>query len=266
MNSANHNNAITTRGRTQVDLSSISLVKLSDKNFPVWKSSIINLFNLTDLIDHLQAPITDGERANEEIKAQLYLMGTLNERTQLRVQGCATAFDMMQRIMLLHENYSQANVGRLLQKFFSYQKESVDSMADLIGKLEHMKDELKALGQPQTDMVFMSRIISCLPAGYETLKEIWEATDTQRQTVPSLVSRILKREEELATDQKTANLLAARKMLTIEEKKKVTKCAKCGHKGHWARECETEPEDYIPIKNKSETNKSEKHTDKRISL
>lgn len=32
--------------------------------------------------------------------------------------------------------------------------------------------------------------------------------------------------------------------MSIEEKKKVSRCSKCGHKGHWYRECKTKPENY----------------------
>lgn len=230
---------------SELESAKVNLIRLSQRNFPIWKACLEDAFKLAGLYNHLIDEKAAAEEPTQELRAKLKLISSLDEKTQIQIQGCGSAMSMMQRITALNENYTQATVGQLMIKFFNEPKQKNESMGDYLSKLEFMRNELAMLGQPQSDEVFMSKVLSTLPRGYETFKEIWNASSPGMKNVQTLISRLIEKEEEIRkTASKDSAGEALRASMSIEERKKRTKCAKCGHKGHWAKECSTKPEDF----------------------
>lgn len=234
------------------DDTKVPLVKLSNANYPAWRRSIVSYFHLKNLTNFIGTDQAATQDQNNEYRAMLILLGTLDEKHQVKVQGCSTAYEVFKRIETLYVDYGKANAARLLRNFFSYKKVKADKMCDYISKMENMKNELLRAGQSLNDEIFMSQLISNLPKGYETMIAIWDAKLPEERKVSDLVSAILIREEELRrTDDEDQQVYAAfKRRMTIEERKKITNCAKCGEKGHWARECSAKPKEVSKVAKK----------------
>lgn len=218
---------------------------LNSTNFVIWKSFTEDLFKLKGLEQHISDEEAASKDTRNELKAKLCLASTLDEKMLLKIQGCKSTYEMMQRIIILHENFTRATVGRLLMKFYSEQRKKSESMGEYLSRIEHMRNELAALGQPQTDEAFICKILSNLPRGYETFKQIWDVSNPEMKSVPNLIMRIMEREEDIKKSHENEKGEALATRLSIEERKKRTKCAKCGQKGHWAKECSTKSEEYL---------------------
>lgn len=219
-----------------------SYPKLGDSNFQSWKIAITTLLKIKGLYETVQG--TGRADPMDELRAKMFIFQSLEEKYMFQVRACTSAKEMMERLSLIHADASKENLSRMLRKFYGYKLVQSDGMSMHIGKMEAMRMELADLGQGPTDEVFINQLLESLPHNYSSLKEIWDATEDKRKTVGELITRILKREQDLKAEVHDSHLesaLLSRGKLTIEERKKVTKCAKCGKKGHWARECTAKP-------------------------
>lgn len=158
--------------------------------------------------------------------------------------GCKTTKEIMKRLELIYADNSSANVYRLMHRYYRYKKSPEDSMLEHIGTMEEMKMALIDIDKKPDEELYQVTLLGSLPPEYETMMEVWELTHLTMRTTANLISRLLKREEDLkaeSQEHKTFNVgrmsPEAWKKLSIDEKKKLTKCKTCGKKGHLAREC-----------------------------
>lgn len=167
-----------------------------------------------------------------ELQARLVLLETMDEAHRGQVRGCSTAKQIMERLDLIYADKSTANLYMLLHQYFRYTKRPEDSISVHVGKKDAMRNALKDLGQEQTEEIHQVVIIASLPAEFSSIMEIWELTHKDMRTTPNLVTRLLKREDDLKEGQVNQVLQMKR-----AESKKNTNCHNCGKKGHWWAEC-----------------------------
>lgn len=237
--------------------SSTSIPKLNGRNFNAWRSMIEIVAKLRGLHTAIFEPEKSANE-NEQLRAKLTLLEAMDERHAEEFSEFESASEMIERLKLMYADKSASNVYRLIKSFYRYQYEQGDSMSTHINKMERMRRELKNLGQETTDEVYMVLLLDTLPPEYEVVVENWETVHPDVKTIANLNSRILKKEEDLkvkakATESSFFTGNPSRpgkpgrqgKHMSIEERKKTSHCTKCGHKGHWYRECKTRPENYI---------------------
>lgn len=267
--------------------SGIRVPILDGTNFKNWKMMIDGSLELRGLHGIVTGEI-EVTRANRgaELQAKMAILETLNDAHLTMVNNCETSKEIMDRLCLTYADKSAANIGRMLKKYYGYKLQPGDSMSAHLSKMELMRKELESVDQPQTDEVFINQVLSTLPSEYGMLKEIWDNNHPDQKTIANLFSRILKKEEDLSEQKQSSDsnraLLVSKsgnykkksyeknynernpnernqnEQMTIEERKKITRCAKCGSKGHWARECKTKPENY---RSKTDSNRDNQAQD-----
>lgn len=237
-----------TEGSSLPTVSSASVPKLSNTNFNTWKMMIEMILKL----QNLQTAITN-DKVDESIdmRARLLMLGAMDEVHRSQVIACQTAKKIMMRLELLYADTSAANIYRLMLKFYRYKKVHDDSIAVHVGKMDQMAMELKHLGKPVDDEVYQISLIGSLPSEYENLLEVWELTHPSMKTTANLVSRLIKREEDIKETGLSDQAFTVRKYspdewrkLPIAEKKKLSRCKTCKKRGHWAKECPDEGKGY----------------------
>ena len=82
-------------------------------------------------------------------------------------------------------------------------------MSEHIGRMDEMRNKLADLGEKQSDAVYQVTLIGSLPAEYASLMEIWELTHKEMRTTENLVSRLLKREEDVKKTSRPGQALLA---------------------------------------------------------
>lgn len=175
--------------------------KLNGNNFRIWKTMIPGVLKLRGL--EAKALGTESDEM-KDIMAKLLIMEALDETHQAQVEALPTASAILNRLSKSYADATAANVERLLAHYYEYKPDPDKSMRHTIATLEIMKLELDNFGQRQTDKVFMIRIMNLLSEDYDNLKESWEGTHPDLKTVKNLISRIYKREDDLAA--KTSQL------------------------------------------------------------
>ena len=183
-----------------------------------------------------------------DIQAKLTLYESMDENHRSQVMGCTTAKAIMSRLDLIYADNSAANVYRMMLKYYRYRKDPSDSMSVHIGKMDQMRMALKDIQKDPDEEVYQITLLGSLPTEYDGMLEIWELTHPTMKTTANLVARLLKKEEDLNSTKNHQALVIGKytkeewDKLPIAEKKKVSRCKKCGKKGHWFKECEEKSE------------------------
>lgn len=183
-----------------------------------------------------------------ELQAKLTLLETMDEKHAEEFSEFETADQIMDRLALTYADKSASNVYRLVKGFYRYKLLAGDSMSTHINKMERMRRELANLSQVTSDEVYMVLLIESLPAEYDSIAEHWESAHPDVKTIANLNARILKKEEDLEQkaggDQAFIANREEKPKMSLQERKRTTRCNKCGLLGHWARKCRKKSEIY----------------------
>lgn len=227
---------------SQKDSESFSITKLDNHNYTEWKREAMNIFGMKGLSKYLKESGESTDRA--ELSARHIILSSITTKWKRDVNGCITAKEMWDRLAVINGQETEACLASLTQQFYGI-KHQDEAMSAHISRVEHMRQQLESMGEPVSDRAFCGVLMNSLKERYQLLKQSWQLIPPNDRTPARLVDMVLNLNRELTEDEIIASALVAKKKTSIEERKKSSTCAKCGHKGHWARECRTKPENYI---------------------
>lgn len=106
-----------------------------------------------------------------------------------------------------------------------------------MGKLKELRSALENLGERFTEDFFNVILINSLPPEYGNFLDQWEMAHPSMKTTEFLLSILQQKEQSFAQNNMLAMVTKNRdwNSMTPEEKKRVSKCKRCGLKGHWAK-------------------------------
>lgn len=212
-----------------------NMQKLNGTNFLPWKRQVEIILTLRGLIQALTDDEVDGRT---DMQATLVLLESMDDAHRIQVQAETSAKAIMGNLKRQYADTSANNKHQLLADFFGYKKIHSDTLNMHFGRLKEMRATLASLGEKMSEDLFQIALIRSLPDEFsDTLRE-WNRTHPSLKTTEFLCSCIQQRGREIEKSEEV--LVATRKQfkdMTIAEKKRVTNCAKCHKRGHWAKEC-----------------------------
>lgn len=252
---------------TSKDSAHLDIPKLKGANYLNWKSVMEDLIELKGL----ESVIFEKKDSKElNLRAKILLKSALDEKHLAEVRSYGLAHEIWSHLSRMCIGANSNDVAMLVRQFYTYVYQPGDDMNTHLEKLSTMKLQLETVKQGPTDEVFIDRILQTLPEQYQKLKDNWDYLHTDQKTVAELKSRAIKIEHELKQSEQVPAVRAFLsgkpnkygqqkfKNQSIEERKKITNCSKCGIRGHWARECHTKPENYANKRiDKARANRSE---------
>lgn len=232
--------------------SNINIPKLTGKNYLNWKSIMTDMIIIRGL-ENVVFKREENRMLN--LHAKLLIKSALDDTHLAEVRSYEQAYEMWNHLSRMCIGANSCDVAMLVRKFYNFNYTPDDNMVTHLEKLSTMREQLKDVDQAPTDEVFIDRIIQTLPSEYDRLKESWDYMHSSQKTIKELKQRILSIEEKQKHEKlepiQQAYVVHNQavhnrpRRTSIEERKRLTHCAKCGHKGHWAAECHTRPENYV---------------------
>ena len=247
----------------------IAIPKLTGKNYLNWKSIMTDLIILRGFD---KVVFKKEDHAMNNLHAKLLIKSALDETHLAEVREYTQAHEIWRHLSRMCIGTNSSDIAMLVRKFYGYKHMPGDNMATHLEKLSNMREQLKDVDQAPTNEVFIDRILQTLPSDYDRLKYNWDFMHSSQRTTQELKARILAIEEKTKQErpirEQQAFLIRRqqngpskgksgdRPRGRIEDLKKRTNCAKCGHRGHWAKECKTKPENYVKQPSQSSNEKN----------
>ena len=214
------------------------------KNFGLWKKQVTVALKVKDLVAHLNV-VADTKKDEawhkKENEAQALLYSSMEQSVALKIVSCDTAADIWGRLREIYESTNVALVGKVFEEYYSYRKSPGDDMATHVSKVEALASHLDTVGQAQTDVSVMSRLLHSLPSSYNSLKEAWDSVEPRNQTKSKLISRLLSHGAVNEETVKDVALVAEKSQTSAnqnqEKSKRTFRCYNCQKIGHYAKDC-----------------------------
>lgn len=177
----------------------LNVTKFNGQDFTVWKFQTERFLDGHELFDVVngtkQKPATNSDDwVKKDKKAQMVICNAIDTAQIRNIMNCKTSAAMWTRLETLYEQKNATNVHIKMQKFFEYKMETSDSIANHVAKIETMASELEDLGNGQTAMAIVTKVLHSLPKSYRHVIAAWDAVAEDKRTMEELVPRLLKEE------------------------------------------------------------------------
>ncbi|KAF2895016.1 hypothetical protein ILUMI_11158 [Ignelater luminosus] len=133
------------------------------------------------------------------------------------------------------------------QKFMNYSWNNSINVSMNIAKLEELKFKLNELGEPISEKLIITKILTSLPTEYGYFISAWESMSENKRTLDILTARLMSESERINQGKENLNFNSSNANNALIGKT----CYVCGKKGHISRFCK----DKKPTHNKN--NKSQ---------
>lgn len=126
-----------------------------------------------------------------DVDARAIIYCNIEPQQQIIVEGCQTAADMWDRLILQYAQAAAINANLVTAKFFDYRYNPAHRVMDHITKFTNMAEELRNLQAPVTEQQVIVRIISTLPPSFRSFRSAWQSIPIAEQTIPNLTTRLV---------------------------------------------------------------------------
>lgn len=199
-----------------------------------------------------EAEIAKWEEDDKLVKSLLLL--ALDAKHVKMVMSCETARDIWSRLLVIHEQKSQANKYFLQNEFYEVKMKYDETVLEYICRVEHLASKCTDVGIKIAPSVVVGKIITGLPRRFQPFISVWTNKDEKEQTLVELMARLTAEESSLDRFKKRVeqanNAESKRPNKTKQKNKfnnknkskkksrtKTRSCWKCGSEDHFKKEC-----------------------------
>ena len=238
-------------------------MKLTEGNYVRWKRQMMIVLEASDLLSIVtgDTPRPNGRDQDvykawrkSDLEAQAAILTSCDDTNMDTIADSNTSKDMWDKLSAIHSDTSLLNQTETFSRFYSYEIKEGQSLVAAYQELERLAKEIRNMGENISDKAVIAKIVLSLPRRHDALRKAWASVPIGQQSMTALLTRLKQEDRERIKEDndqadedhsskafKSGTKFGAKSgfKMSIAEKKKVTKCAKCGVKGHWAKECKS---------------------------
>ncbi|KAL7289534.1 hypothetical protein TKK_0016509 [Trichogramma kaykai] len=165
----------------------IKVIKLKNAdNWSIWKFPVRVILTWNEVFDVVNgdfekpAPVANDAAAADKTKytndfklytkkdgiAQKLIVTSIEKQPMMLILNCESSKEMWDKLHAVYESKTDTSVHVLQQKLFSLKKDPADDIATHIAKVEDLCCSLKAMKEPVSDRMMITKIIMTLPKDY----------------------------------------------------------------------------------------------------
>ena len=115
-----------------------------------------------------------------------------------QIINCKTSKEIWDKLALIHQRTAIQSLYQLQENYYNMRLGEDDDMATFIGNLEMLNSQIEELGsRPFSEDMLISKMMSNLPAVYDTFQTMWKTVNPTQQTLTNLQTWLLDEERSI---------------------------------------------------------------------
>ena len=143
--------------------------------------------------DAVQTAILDFKKRDKQ--AFSILIQLVDKPILHQIINCKTSKEIWDKLALIHQRTAVQSLYQLQETYYNMRLGENDDMATFIGKIEMLNSQIEELGaRPFSEEMVISKMLSNLPAPYDTFQTMWKTVASEQQTLSNLQMWLLDEE------------------------------------------------------------------------
>ena len=214
--------------------SHVSLEKLNDKNYSIWKFKMELLLSREKVMSVVTEAKPEAPTAAwlaEDEKARALIGLSLNDSQLIHVMQTTTAKEMWDALKSYHERSSLSSKIHVMRQMFATKMPEGGNIDEHLKELSTLRLRLIALGEEMKDPSFVALILSSLPRSYDGLIVALESRPDANLTVDFVKGKLLDEGRRRADGSDEEKALLSGSDRNKREKNKRKQCHYCKKDG-----------------------------------
>jgi hypothetical protein len=115
-----------------------------------------------------------------------------------QIINCKTSKEVWDKLALIHQRTAVQSLYQLQENYYNLRLGENGDMATFIGDLEMLNSQIEELGtRPFSEEMVISKMLSNLPAAYDTFQTMWKTVASEQQTLTNLQTWLLDEERSI---------------------------------------------------------------------
>ena len=143
--------------------------------------------------DAVQNAILDFKKRDKQ--AFSILIQLVDKPILHQIINCKTSKEIWDKLALIHQRTAVQSLYQLQETYYNMRLGESGDMATFIGNIEMLNSQIEELGaRPFSEEMVISKMLSNLPAAYDTFQTMWKTVASEQQTLSNLQMWLLDEE------------------------------------------------------------------------
>ena len=143
--------------------------------------------------DAVQNAILDFKKRDKQ--AFSILIQLVDKPILHQIINCKTSKEIWDKLALIHQRTAVQSLYELQENYYNMRLSENGDMATFIGQIEMLNSQIEELGsRPFSEEMVILKMLSNLPAAYDTFQTMWKTVAPEQQTLSNLQTWLLDEE------------------------------------------------------------------------